>query len=446
MTAIALNLAYSPAQSWAFFGSQHLGRYRIFPKGRRVGFTRGAAHACIEWGLEGLAVLWGDTIAGNIRRYIERYFLPVLRQQGIPHEWNVVEKTVKFPGTGGHIDFRSADNPENWEGFGYDRIVLNEAGIILQGENGRYLYQNAVLPMMLDNPRSELIAVGVPKGRAGLYFELYQKAVAQEPGYHTRTFSSYDNPWLSRDAVRQLEADMRTVGGQVLVDQEIHGLFVDTRVEGMQVIPADWLDAAVGRWRARVAPLGAPQRAALDVARGGADRASLARLWPDYVGDLLTVPGASVPTGGAAAQFALPHLGPATETVVDVIGVGASAFDYLRDVRGEMVTQAFNGAERTEALDRTGKLGFANRRALAYWRLREALDPSNGARLALPPDEQLRQELLAQTFEVTATGIRITKKDEIASLLGRSPDLADSVSMLFDESAGSYGAANLSAW
>lgn len=442
-----LDLSYSRAQAHAFFESQLLGRYRIFPKGRRVGFTRGAAHACIEWGLEGRAVLWGDTIAGNIRRYAERYFLPVLRQQQIPHEWNVVEKTLKFPQTGGHIDFRSADNPENWEGFGYDRIVLNEAGIILQGENGRYLYQNAVLPMMLDNPQSELVAVGVPKGRSGLYFELYQKAVAGEPGYYTRTYSSYDNPWLSREAVQQLEADMRAVGGNDLVQQEIYGAFVDAAIDGMQVIPADWLDAAVTRWKARAAPAGDPQRAALDVARGGADRASLARLWPNYVGELLTVPGTSVPTGGAAAQFALPHLGSYTEITVDVIGVGSSAFDYLRDLRSEYDTFAFNGASKTDALDRTGKLGFFNRRALAYWRLREALDPSMGAQLALPPDEQLRQELLAQTFTVTATGIRIRKKEEIATLLGRSPDLADSVSMLFDEpDTPSYGAVGTSAW
>lgn len=431
MTTVTLDLSYSPAQAHAFFDSQALGRYRIFPKGRRVGFTRGAAHACIEWGLEGLAVLWGDTIAGNIRRYVERYFLPVLRGQGVPHEWNVVEKTVKFPVTGGHVDFRSADNPENWEGFGYDRIVLNEAGIILQGENGRYLYQNAVLPMMLDNPRSELIAVGVPKGRAGLYFELYQKAIAGAPGYHSRTFSSYDNPFLDRAAIEQLERDMLTVGGQPLVDQEIYGRFVDAQVDGMRVIPREWLDAAVQRWRERTPPTGPPERAALDVARGGPDRTALARYWPDYVAEVLTAPGTQTATGGQAAAFALPRLGSGTATCVDVIGVGAAAFDYLRDTRGEDTTAAFNGAESTDERDRTGTLGFANVRALAYWRLREALDPSNDPQLALPPDEQLAQELTVQTFEVTRTGIKITSKDQISAALGRSPDKADAVSMLF---------------
>lgn len=431
---VQLNLSYSAAQNHAFFESQSLGRYRIFPKGRRVGFTRGAAHACIEWGLEGLAVLWGDTIAGNIRRYVERYFLPVLRQQGINHEWNVVEKTLKFPDTGGHIDFRSADNPENWEGFGYDRIVLNEAGIILQGENGRYLYQNAVLPMMLDNPESELVAVGVPKGRAGLYFELYKKAANGEPGYYTRTYSSYDNPWLSREAIQQLEADMRTIGGEALVEQEIYGKFMDAAAEGMAVIPADWLDAAVQRWQERTPPAGPPDRAALDVARGGADDTSLARAWGDYVAPLLSSPGTSTDTGGKAAAFALPHLGPTTLMMVDVIGVGSSAYDHLTGIRPSGTVVAFNGANSIDALDRTGQLGFANMRAYAYWMLREALDPDNNATLALPPDEELRQELLAQTFELTASGIRIRKKDEIKKVLGRSPDKADAVSMLFYKS------------
>ncbi len=181
MTRIAFSPTYSEAQSYVFFDSEPLGRYRIFPKGRRLGVTRGAAHACIEWMLEGKAVLWGDTVNSNIRRYVERYFLPALKTDGVPYKWNIIEKLIRVGG--GYTDFRSADNPETWEGFGYDVIFLNEAGIILQGENGQYLYRNAVLPMMLDNPNSQLIAAGAPKGKQNLFYELYQRALSGEPGY-----------------------------------------------------------------------------------------------------------------------------------------------------------------------------------------------------------------------------------------------------------------------
>ena len=54
-------------------------RYKIVAKGRRFGLTRGFANYAIENMLEGVSpVLWVDTIYGNIERYVERYFLPVL--------------------------------------------------------------------------------------------------------------------------------------------------------------------------------------------------------------------------------------------------------------------------------------------------------------------------------------------------------------------------------
>ncbi|HEX2863051.1 MAG TPA: hypothetical protein VHN99_00670, partial [Deinococcales bacterium] len=193
-----LDLTYSRAQSHMFFDSTPLGKFRIFPKGRRLGATRGAAHACIEWMLDGHACLWGDTIAGNIDRYVERYFLPVLTKAGIPHRWTGTGRVLRVGS--GHTDFRSADRPENWEGFGYRHVFLNEAGIILED---RYLYENAVLPMLLDFPDAELIAAGTPKGR-NLFYQLHQRALSGEPGYHTRTFTTWDNPWLTPAAIATL--------------------------------------------------------------------------------------------------------------------------------------------------------------------------------------------------------------------------------------------------
>ena len=109
----------------------------------------------------------------------------------------------------GYTDFRSADKPANWEGFGYDVILLNEAGIILGGERGKYLYQSAVLPMLMDSPTSQLIAVGTPKG-INLFYDLSKRGLDSVAGYHTRRFSTYDNPWLSRPGIEAVvNASMR---------------------------------------------------------------------------------------------------------------------------------------------------------------------------------------------------------------------------------------------
>ena len=45
------------------------------------------------------------------------------------------------------LDFRSADKPENIEGFGYALIILNEAGIILKN---RRLWEETIRPMAMD--------------------------------------------------------------------------------------------------------------------------------------------------------------------------------------------------------------------------------------------------------------------------------------------------------
>ncbi|EYB68853.1 hypothetical protein DEIPH_ctg017orf0231 [Deinococcus phoenicis] len=413
---------YSPAQHHILFESD--AKFRIHPKGRRFGMTRGAAHAYIEWMLEGRQLLWGDTILANIRRYVERYFEPALKADSIPYTWNLTEKILRVGQ--GFTDFRSADHPENWEGFGYHVIFLNEAGIILEGEKGQGMFQNSVMPMLADFPDSTLIAAGVPKGK-NLFHTLHQQAVGGAPGYHHRTFTSYDNPFLSRASLRDLEAQMLRLGGRLLVDQEIYGKFVDATSDAMRVIPRPWVEAAMQRWRERQPPEGFPDVAGLDVARGGDDATACAPRKRNYFWRVRQVPGSATPDGPTAAAFALQEVGPDTRLNVDVIGVGASAYDHLLGQRKAGTVVAVNAAEGTDEMDRTGTLAFRNVRALMWWRMREALDPANGHDLALPPDDELLEDLIAPTWKLTAQGIQIESKDDIRKRLGRSTNVGDAV-------------------
>ena len=79
-------------------------------------------------------------------------------------------------------------------------------------------------------------------------------------------------------------------------------------------------------------------------------------------------------------------------------------------------------------------------RAAAYWKLREALDPSSPQPLALPPSRDLRVQLCAPRYGVHAGGVALEKKDKVKERLGRSPDLADAVVMAFwDDPRSRYG-------
>lgn len=195
-------------------------RFVIVPKGRRFGLTRGAANNFIRKALknEFNRGLWVDTVNANIERYVERYFLPGLNKlpEGM-FNWRKQQKILEIKDS--YIDFRSADNPENIEGFEYDEWFLNEAGIILKNE---YLYNNAIKPMLWTKKTHGVIG-GTPKGK-GLFEQLYQRGIdpAQE-NYASFRFSSFDNPYIPHDIIMQ---DMKDMPERV-VKQEIYAEFLD---------------------------------------------------------------------------------------------------------------------------------------------------------------------------------------------------------------------------
>ena len=129
---------------------------------------------------------------------------------------------------------------------------------------------------------------------------------------------------------------------------------------------------------------------------------------------------------------------PGRTPIVDVIGVGGGVVDRLREQGFEVV--AFNASEATDRKDRSKELGFVNKRAGAWWLLREMLDPAYGASLALPPDDLLTGDLTAPHYSVQSGGrIQIEAKDDIRKRIGRSPDSGDAVMQACWEAAQGIG-------
>jgi len=122
-----LDLAYTDPQLKIFFGDlpeEHPDygtheRFTVVPKGRRLGATHGAAHFCIDAMLDGKSILWVDTVQANLDRYFNRYFRPALKQIKKEH-WKYRASQKEFTPCGALLDFRSAEKPENIEGFGYE--------------------------------------------------------------------------------------------------------------------------------------------------------------------------------------------------------------------------------------------------------------------------------------------------------------------------------------
>ena len=263
MSEIKLNLKYAPWQREVFFEND--AKFTTIEKGRRCGFTKGMANACIEWLLEGKKILWVDTVAGNLQRYYERYFLPELKQ--LPKDlWKFHAQDKKLTINGAYMDMRSAERPENIEGFGYDVVVLNEAGIILKNA---YLWDNAIRPMLLDYPTSRAFIGGVPKGK-NKFFDLASRGMRNEKDWVNFQISSYKNPMLRHGEIDELIAELGGAGSDV-VRQEIYGEFLDTTTNALFPLSMiensfsaawDFNSKALGIW-------------GLDVARDGDDESVL---------------------------------------------------------------------------------------------------------------------------------------------------------------------------
>jgi hypothetical protein len=207
----------------------------------------------------------------------------------------------------------------------------------------------------------------------------------------------------------------------------LYGSFTAGREDNpFQVIPTEWVKLAQQRWRERVQPDITMSSLGIDVARGGRDKTVFTPRFDNYFAEQITLPGAETPNGPAVAArvLLLPTNGATLH--VDVIGVGASVFDWLADKVGEQAI-AMNAAEKSLARDKSGKLGFVNLRAEWAWKLREALDPDTGDDLAIPPDRELAADLCAPTWKLRANGIQIESKEELVARLGRSPDKGESL-------------------
>lgn len=231
-----------------------------------------------------------------------------------------------------------------------------------------------------------------------------------------------DNPYLVESGyVATLQALPEPLRSKLL-----HGDFTAGREDdSYQVIPSEWVRVAQERWRAREKPTTPMSALGVDVARGGSDQTVLTPRHDNWIGEQVTQPGKSTPDGPVVAALVMKTRTGSATVRVDIIGVGSSVFDCLRPVLGDAVI-AMNGAASSSARDKSGQLAFVNSRAEWYWTAREALDPTSGQEIALPPDPELRADLCAPTWKLTARGIQVEAKEDLAKRLHRSPDKGDS--------------------
>lgn len=200
--------------------------------------------------------------------------------------------------------------------------------------------------------------------------------------------------------------------------------------QAFQAIPTAWVRAAQARWTP-VPPAGVAMNAmGVDIAQGGKDNTVIARRYDGWYPPLVVIKGKDTPDGKTAAGAVIAHRHGGAKVIVDLGGGwGGDALAHL--VANGVDAVGYMGIKKSNERTADKFFKLTNVRSAAYWRFREALDPSQpqGSVLCLPQDPILLADLCAPTYDKTPQGIAIESKEKVCARLGRSTDRGDAVVM-----------------
>jgi hypothetical protein len=240
-----------------------------------------------------------------------------------------------------------------------------------------------------------------------------------------------DNPDLSRTDYGSVVAAMPEPYRSAYKDGRFD---VGLKDHEKQLIPTAWVFEAHKRWSPRPPDGSFMTAIGVDVSGGGIDSTQAAPRYDGWYDELSKIQVSSSEGNEIAAGIFKIRRDNAIVIIDMGGGFGGAPATLMRENGVKIV--GFNGAMASSAMATDGsRLKFANKRAEAYYKFREALDPSQvgGSVIALPNDSELRADLTAPRFEITARGVVIESKDDIKKRIGRSPDKGDAVVMAWSE-------------
>ena len=413
-----------------------------------LGKTALAAWLVLWFALTRDGLDWKVVTTASAWRQLIKYLWPEIHKWSRRLRWDVIGREGFDPrteflvlglklGTGEAFAVAS-DQPELIEGAHADHLlyVFDEAKAIpaptFDAAEGAFSGGGASATQ-----EALAVAISTPAEPQGRFYDIH----ARRPGYedwhvrHVTLEEAIAAGRVSRDWAEQRAKQWGA--GSAVYQNRVLGEFAASDA-GEVVIPLAWVEAANERWRAwqeAGGQLAHQESLGVDVGRGG-DRTVLAPRYGQIIPALQRFEKADTMEVVGWVAAALRRGGRA---IVDAIGIGAGVYDRLRE-QGKAV-EGFVASQRTDRLDRSGELAFANKRAAAWWSMREMLDPAYGEHVALPPDDDLTGELTAPHWRMLSGGkVVIEAKEEVKARLGRSTDNADAVIQAFwQEGADSYG-------
>lgn len=420
-----------------------------------------APHGAGKTALESWVLLWfactrdGDDwkipTTASAWRQLTHYLWPEVRKWARRLKWDVIGREpfslssellmLNLKLRTGEAFALASNDPASIEGAHADHLLyLFDEAKTIPGET----FDSAEGAFSGGSDETLAIVVSTPGEPNGRFYDIHRHAAGFED-WHTRHVTLDEMIAAGRQSPAWVEQRRKQWGESSAVYQNrVLGEFASSAEDG--VIPLSWVELSNERWHAwqeieaRIAS-GEADEGDVPVPFVGVgvdvgltqDRTVFARRYGNAIRDLQRFGRADTMETTGRVKGVLD--GSGGYAVVDVIGVGAGVVHRLQEMGAKVY--AFNASNRSDKKDAIGELGFVNRRAEAWWGLREMLDPDNGHDVALPPDDLLTGDLTAPHYRVmSGARIQVESKDDVRKRIGRSTDDGDAVVMVMADPMG----------
>lgn len=352
-------------------------------------------------------------------------------------------------------------NMEAWSGLHAANImfVVTEASgmseVIFQGIEGCLQGNSRLLIVFNPNTSSGYAANAIKSSRFksfrlnSLHAENVVKKQTIIPGQvDYRWVDDHVKAWcmpIGRNDFNETEGDFEWEGTLYrpndLARVKILGMF--PKVSQDVLVPYEWIETANRNWEELQKEKFTPKRnlsLGVDVAGMGRDSSVLCKRYDNYVSEFIAHHSAGQADHMHIAGLIWKMLVRREDKAyIDTIGEGAGVLSRLQELnssldfekRKKVFSCKFSEGARNLS-DDTGEYTFANMRAYLYWCIRDWLNPKNGYYAALPPNDQLTEELTNTHWKFHSSGsIIIEPKEAIKERIKRSPDYGDALANTF---------------
>ena len=197
---ILIRLPVAHEKQLAFINST--AKRKVIVAGRRGGKTTGVAMLSSQNFPAGRRILYAAPTAEQTDAYWSRVkeYLHEALTDGIAKKWEG-DRIMELP-NGGRIKAKTAWNADTLRGDYADLLLMEEYSIM-----DPLAWEEVGAPMLLDN-NGDAVFIFTPK-RKNHAWQLYNRAIQDTSGrWASWHFTSYDNPYLSQEALAEITRDM----------------------------------------------------------------------------------------------------------------------------------------------------------------------------------------------------------------------------------------------